>query len=387
METPHNILFIGHSARVPGRFDDSIFDLIRSLDRTRFSPSALLLKPGPLQQAYESAGVAVHVVEAPDFLIDAHRDEFLSLQALWQRMIRAPEARRYVRTLSDAIRENDASVVVTTQTKAHLLGGPAGFRADRSVLWLVSNWIDDPRLRLFMAMRARRRAHAVACCSRFIASQFRGHPALFHIYGGVDPLETVPDARRAEVREQLGIPAHAPVVGMAAAPRPGRGHELFLRAAARIREDVGNAHFLIVNAQPDADHLNTVAREYNLSQCLSFAGPELDEPALFDIMNVFVHPATRSVPFGRDIVYAMMHGKPVVASAAGGPEEIVRNAETGILVEPGDSVRLARAVVQLLDNPEVMQAFGDNGRARATDLFTLESATRDFETLLEHLCP
>lgn len=386
METVNNILFISHSVRAPGRFDNAVFDLLKSLDRTRFLPSALLLKPGPLQQAYESAGVAVRVVDAPDFFVDSGRDAFLSFQALARHMIQAPEARRYVRVLSDAIRDIDASVVVTTQTKAHLVGGPAGFRADRSVLWLANAWFDDPRLRLFMAMQARRRAHAVACCSRFIASQFRGHPALFHIYGGVDPGDAVTDARKSSVREQLGIPAHAPVVGMAADPEPGRGHDLFLRAAARIREDVGNAYFLMINSLADADRLNAVAREYNLAGRLALAGPELDEPALFDIMDVFVHPATRSVPFGRDIVQAMMHGKPVVASAAGGPEEIVRNAETGILVEPDDSVRLARAVVQLLDNPEVMQAFGDNGRARARNLFTLETAARDFETLLEHLC-
>lgn len=365
-------------------------DLIQGLDPTRFAPQSLVFQAGPEADALAGAGAPATVAPAPEFLLELARSSTPVPDIVWRYARAWPEIRRFEKSLAQAILASGAAAVVTAGTLAHVHGGGAARRAQRPALWLAHEWHKNARIRMFMALHARRTATALACCSGFVAGQFPGHQAPVVIHAGADPDAGAPRTSRDTIREKLGIPQDAPVAGMCAPALPGRGHGLFLRAAARIREDVRAARFIIAGAHETrglAQTLEERAQAYALTECLSMPGPELDEADLIDIMDIFVHPAQSPEPFGRDIVRAMMLGKPVAASASGGPDEIVRNAETGILVEPGDSVRLARAVVQLLDNPEVMLAFGENGRKRALELFTLDRASGAFQSLVERIIP
>jgi glycosyltransferase involved in cell wall biosynthesis len=367
-----------------------LHDLIQGLDRNRFTPCSIVFQAGPEAEALACSGAPATVAPAPEFLLELMRGAAPVPDLVWRYARSWPEVRRFEKSLAQAIQASGAAAVITAGTLAHVHGGGAARRAQRPALWLAHEWHKNPRIRLFMAFHARRTATALACCSGFVAGQFSGHQAPMVIHGGASPEACAPKTGHEIIREKLGIPIDAPVAGMCAPALPGRGHGLFLRAAARIREDVRTARFIIAGAHQThglAQTLGERAQAYALTECLSMPGPQLDEADLIDIMDVFVHPAQSPEPFGRDIVRAMMRGKPVAASASGGPDEIVRNAETGILVEPGDSVRLARAVVQLLDNPEVMLAFGENGRKRAMELFTLERATSAFQSLMERIIP
>lgn len=96
-----------------------------------------------------------------------------------------------------------------------------------------------------------------------------------------------------------------------------------------------------------------------------------DVPLWMRSAHVVVHSSTVPEPFGRVIVEAMFAGKPVVATAAGGPLEIVRDGETGILVPPGDPAALAEGIRGLLEAPTLAQAMGRAGRHRAQEKFSL----------------
>jgi glycosyltransferase involved in cell wall biosynthesis len=66
----------------------------------------------------------------------------------------------------------------------------------------------------------------------------------------------------------------------------------------------------------------------------------------------------------------MALGKPVVSTAAGGPLEIVKNGETGLLVPPGDAGAMANAINALLSDPELRLAVGKKGLIRFQQKFT-----------------
>jgi glycosyltransferase involved in cell wall biosynthesis len=81
----------------------------------------------------------------------------------------------------------------------------------------------------------------------------------------------------------------------------------------------------------------------------------------------------------------MLAGRAVVASAAGGPLEIVEAGETGLLVPPGDADALAAAMLSLLDDDARRAAMGAAGLARARARFGADAMARGFERLYADL--
>ena len=66
----------------------------------------------------------------------------------------------------------------------------------------------------------------------------------------------------------------------------------------------------------------------------------------------------------------MAVGRPVVATSLGGADEIVLDGETGLLVQPGDSEALARAMREILRRPDRGRAMGEKGLERVRAEFT-----------------
>ena len=92
---------------------------------------------------------------------------------------------------------------------------------------------------------------------------------------------------------------------------------------------------------------------------------------LYTMASVFVCPSIYE-PFGIVNLEAMATEAPVVASRVGGIPEIVKDRETGILVEPNNPEQLADAITYLLENPEEAVEMGRRGRRRVLKEFTWE---------------
>lgn len=85
--------------------------------------------------------------------------------------------------------------------------------------------------------------------------------------------------------------------------------------------------------------------------------------------DVFVAPS-RFESFGLIYLEAMMHGKPVIGTDAGGIPEVVDHGRNGLLVPPGDETAFTDALAKLLDSLELREQFGRAGRARYESHFT-----------------
>lgn len=92
-------------------------------------------------------------------------------------------------------------------------------------------------------------------------------------------------------------------------------------------------------------------------------------------------------PFGMVLIEAMAAGLPVVAPAAAGPLEIVRDGETGLLYPPGDAAAAAACVLRVLREPELARRLGAAGRARVRTAFSAERQVAEFEGFLRAIAP
>ncbi|MCZ6755956.1 MAG: glycosyltransferase family 4 protein, partial [Gemmatimonadetes bacterium] len=91
-------------------------------------------------------------------------------------------------------------------------------------------------------------------------------------------------------------------------------------------------------------------------------------------------------PFGLVPVEAMMHHTPVIAADHGGPSEVVVDGKTGRLVDVFAPREVARAVVELYDDANLLAEYGSAGERRAREEFSLDALLDRFELQLRAAC-
>jgi glycosyltransferase involved in cell wall biosynthesis len=95
---------------------------------------------------------------------------------------------------------------------------------------------------------------------------------------------------RAQVREELGVSADAPIVTTIGALHSRKSHDLFLRACREVANADQRARFVVVGEGPKRASLETLAQDLGIANRLSFTGRRRDIPALLAATDVYVKP-------------------------------------------------------------------------------------------------
>jgi glycosyltransferase involved in cell wall biosynthesis len=166
-----------------------------------------------------------------------------------------------------------------------------------------------------------------------------------------------------EVRCELDLHRGAPVVMCASRLEPEKGVATLIEAMA-----------LVIRTVPDA--VCIVAGEGRLRGELEELGFRTDVMSIMNACDLFVLPCPVE-GFGLVLVEAMSLGKPVIATAAGGPLEIVDDGGTGLLVPPGNSTAMAGAIERLLRSPQIRGEMGMRGLEKYRAEFTVERMAQE----------
>jgi len=182
---------------------------------------------------------------------------------------------------------------------------------------------------------------------------------------------------RAVARAGHALDGEDVAVGIASRLVPEKGHAVLLAAAAKAVREAPRLRVLIAGEGPLRGELERRAgRLPGLdARFLGFVG---DVRSFMNVCDVFVFPTLPAFGegFGLAALEAMAAGRPVVASAVPPVTEVVEDAETGILIEPGSVDALARALVRLGTAPELRQRMGASARRRAREAFAAEAMVR-----------
>ncbi|MAG36033.1 MAG: hypothetical protein CL878_07305, partial [Dehalococcoidia bacterium] len=101
----------------------------------------------------------------------------------------------------------------------------------------------------------------------------------------------------------------------------------------------------------------------------------------FAAASVVATPAVYPDPFNLMNIEAMAHRRPVVATCYGGAPEIVRDGETGFVVDPWDVATFGNRLATLLRDRGLAEAMGEAGRQRVLAHFTLDCQVRAYLAL------
>lgn len=219
------------------------------------------------------------------------------------------------------------------------------------------------------------RTHAVIAVSQAIAAAAvaAGMDAarLAVVPGAVDVARFTPAADGTAVRAELGLEAH-PVVGCVARLVPGRGHEVLLAAASRLRSRVPGLCVLLVGRGEGRPAIESVVHELGLGDVVVFAGYRGDDlPQVLAAMDCVALLGSGSEESCRAALEAMAVGRPVVGARVGALPETIVDGETGWLVEAAPEP-VAERLAALLGDPVRARAMGRAARRRVEALFTPE---------------
>jgi glycosyltransferase involved in cell wall biosynthesis len=227
-------------------------------------------------------------------------------------------------------------------------------------------WIVGPKYRLF---------HGVITISRAIQNVLvtQGVPAqkvrCVHSALDGDPFHN--PCKREEVLPGLGVNPTEPVVAMAAQFIPRKGHEVLLAAIPHVLERHPSARFLLFGKGPLQGRIGQEIARLGLADHVLLPGFRGDLPRILPCLDLLVHPALRE-GLGIILLQASASGLPIVATEVGGIPEAVANGDTGLLVPPGNPRKLAEAVVQLLDDPDLRKSMGSRGKRKVAYEFSVD---------------
>jgi glycosyltransferase involved in cell wall biosynthesis len=205
------------------------------------------------------------------------------------------------------------------------------------------------------------------------------------IFNGIDTVRFRPDpeARRA-IREELRIPADAPLVGVLARHDAMKGHPVFLDAALRIADACPSVHFLLAGTgvEPTAPFFaQWLAAHPVIASRVHALGRRSDTERLMASLDVYCSPSLGE-GFPNAPAEAMSSGVPAVVSDAGDSRLIV--GDTGIVAPIGDAAALAEGCLALLREPEdARRARSERARARVVEQFGMARAVNEYERMIE----
>ncbi|MCC6799901.1 MAG: glycosyltransferase [Anaerolineae bacterium] len=298
------------------------------------------------------------------------------------------------RGLARRFRAARPEIVHTHLLHADLYGIPAARRA--GVPCIVTSRHNDDRFRRWPPMRWLNRwlwrqvsgGIAISDAIRAFSIEVEGAPAdrVRTVRYGLDPasVQAPPDAR-ARLRQELGLPPGAPLIGSVCRLIEQKGLDHALDAFALVAAEFPAAHYVIAGDGPLRGALATQAARLGLAAHMHFLGWRDDAPAIFAALDVLLAPSLWE-GFGLVFLEAMACGVPVISTRVSAIPEVIADGETGWLVPPGDPAVLAGALRVALSDPDERRRRGEAGRARLEAQFTVDAMVGRTLALYQEWC-
>jgi glycosyltransferase involved in cell wall biosynthesis len=340
-----------------GATDNTLLS-VAGLDRSRYEVD-LAAGPGALEASARSAADRLLVVPALGRALRPTRD-LRAAVALWRL------AAGY-----DVVHTHTAKAGVLGRLAARARGVPVVVHTIHA--FPVHDGMSPARRRLLLwAERL-----ATACADRIIAvCQANAAEALalgiatprqLRVVPSGVPVAAVRAGSGAQVRQALGIPAGAPVVGAVTRFMEQKAPADLIAAGHLVVAARPDAHLVVVGDGPLRAEVEAAAAGQPRIHLLGYRD---DVPDLLAAVDVVAF-SSRWEGLGRALTEAVVAARPVVATAVNGVPDLVVEGVTGHLVPPGRPDLLADRVLQVLGRPDRGAAMGAAGAARVADRLDL----------------
>ena len=286
-------------------------------------------------------------------------------------------------------------LIYANTQKALVVGAIASFLARRP---LVYHLHDILSLEHFSKTNLRVAVNLINRCAALVIANSQASKMAFLEAGGKPDLVRVVyngfAAKNYEVdelevrnlRENLKLEDKF-VIGHFSRLSPWKGQHILIDALSQCPQDVvvilvGDALF---GEQEYVQDLHQKVTALGLENRVKFLGFRADIPQLMAMCDLITHTSTAPEPFGRVIVEAMLCGKPVIASQAGGAMELVEDGINGFLVTPGEPQELAQVINNCRQESAKTANIANNAKIIASERFDVNIINKQIQKLLESI--
>jgi glycosyltransferase involved in cell wall biosynthesis len=218
---------------------------------------------------------------------------------------------------------------------------------------------------------------------RYLVDDVRLHAAqVVTIINGVDTSIFRPGNKVGPLRQRLGIPADAIVVGHVARLAPIKNQILLIDAFATFLQQEKDAHLIIVGDGPERASLEQRIRERALEGSAHLVGTFDDTAPLYREFDIFVL-CSRAEGTSMSILESMASGICVVATHVGGNPALLDNGSCGLLIPSESKDALVSALVRLAKSETERAAFARAGRRRAEATYSESKVVDQYVRLYE----
>jgi glycosyltransferase involved in cell wall biosynthesis len=196
----------------------------------------------------------------------------------------------------------------------------------------------------------------------------------FTIYNPID-IERVRAAAEGPGRDAICSASdlsNKTVLGIVGRLAHQKGHAILLEAMPMIIENKPGVVLAIIGKGSEREALEAQADRLGISSHILWLGEKTQDEvfSLLAVFDILIMPSLYE-GFGLAAAEAMAAGKPVIATNVDGLSEVVDDGKTGLLVPPGNIDLLAKAVIILLESPDMAKKMGMEGCAKVS-AFSLE---------------
>lgn len=168
-----------------------------------------------------------------------------------------------------------------------------------------------------------------------------------------------------------------------------KGYDTVIKSLPIILSKIPNLKYVIIGSGEYKKTLLDLVKKLNLQDKVIFKENLSDEKVAqyYHDCDVFIMPSRETQErdvegFGLVYLEANSFGKPVIAGKSGGVEDAVIDGQTGFLVEPEDKQMIADAAIKILNNKDLANKLGEQGKLRVNREFSWLLKAKQLEKII-----
>lgn len=364
-------IFIHYTSDILGGSDKSLYELVESLDKSHILPIMILKKNDPMIIEYEKLNIKVY-----SLIFYGPPKKLFSKRAFLFLLTFIPSIFHILKII-----KKEKPETIHINTSLNIQGGLGAYFSKVPFVWhireIMGNGILDSLIKKIVCKLSTK----TIAISNAVKENYNCKNTAI-IYNGMN-LEEYKILKKTKNKENI-------VITCIGRFEEWKGQHILVESLPRVLKSQDNILVQFVGGAASAkpEYLKKVTNrvlELHLSNKVKFLGLRNDVPKILSKTDILVVPTSTSEPFGRTIIEGMASECIVIATASGGPLEIINNNKTGFLITPNSVNELSNILIKITDNIDAYHFIGSEAKKVVYKQYDIKRVASEIELKLKEL--